>query len=117
MLCGHLTGSPRIVNTVSVGEAVAALLTSSLQHFSAVGSSHSLPEAVLLLSLALLGLVGSDHGEYLAFLDFRANTCSSAGKTPAANCDKMYYNKKDAFCQAPFLKFYPQFPAVNVNKL
>ena len=42
-------------------ESGSALLASSLQNFSAVGSAHSFSEAVFHLSLAFLGLVSSLH--------------------------------------------------------
>ena len=45
----------------SIGQLCSALSTSSLQDLSAVGSSHSLSEAVFDLSLALLRLVCSLH--------------------------------------------------------
>ena len=45
----------------SIGQLSSALSTSSLQDLSAVGSSHSLSEAVFDLSLALLRLVCSLH--------------------------------------------------------
>ena len=44
-----------------VGQSLSALCTSSLQNISAVCSSHSLSEAVLLFSLTLFGLIGSEH--------------------------------------------------------
>ena len=44
-----------------VGQSCSALSTSSLQDLSAVGSSHSLSEAVFDLSLALFRLVCSLH--------------------------------------------------------
>lgn len=45
----------------SVSESGSAFSAASLQDFSSVGSFHSLSEAVLLASLALLGLIGSEH--------------------------------------------------------
>ena len=45
----------------SIGQSCSALCTSSLQDLSAVGSSHSLSEAVFDLSLALFRLVCSLH--------------------------------------------------------
>ena len=44
-----------------VGQSLSALCTSSLQNVSAVGSSHSLSETMLFLSLTLFGLVSSEH--------------------------------------------------------
>ena len=44
-----------------VGQSLSALCTASLQNGSAVGSLHSLSEAMLLFSLTLLRLVSSEH--------------------------------------------------------
>ena len=44
-----------------IRESYSALCTSSLEDFSAVRGSHSLSEAVLLLSLTLFRLIGSKH--------------------------------------------------------
>ena len=44
-----------------IGQSFSAFCTSSLQYVSSVGSSHSLSEAVLFLSLTLFGLVSSEH--------------------------------------------------------
>ena len=44
-----------------VRKSDSAFCTSSLEDFSAVRGSHSLSEAVFLLSLALFGLVSSEH--------------------------------------------------------
>ena len=48
-----------------ISQSLSAFCASSLQNVSAVGSSHSLSEAVLLLSLTLFGLVSSEHGWHL----------------------------------------------------
>ena len=45
-----------------VSQSLSAFCTSSLENVSAVSSSHSLSETVLLLSLTLFGLVSSEHG-------------------------------------------------------
>ena len=44
-----------------VGQSFSALCASSLEYVSAVSSSHSLSEAMLLFSLTLLRLVSSEH--------------------------------------------------------
>ena len=44
-----------------VGQSLSALCTASLQNGSAVGSLHSLSEAMLLFSLTLLRLISSKH--------------------------------------------------------
>ena len=50
-----------------IGQSLSALCASSLKNVSAVCSSHSLSEAVLLFSLTLFGLVSSEH--YMHLLD------------------------------------------------
>ena len=47
--------------TQSVGQTSSSLGASSLENFSAVRGSHSFSEAMLLVSLSLLGLIGSFH--------------------------------------------------------
>ena len=51
----------------SIGQSFSAFCASSLEYFSAVGSRHSLSEAVLSLALALLGLVCSEHLIFASF--------------------------------------------------
>ena len=53
----------------SVCESCSALKASSLQNLSAVGGFHTLSEAVLFLSLELLGLICSNHAFAPAFLN------------------------------------------------
>ena len=45
----------------SIGQSFSAFCTSSFQNISAVGSSHSLSETMLFLSLTFFGLVSSEH--------------------------------------------------------
>lgn len=53
----------------SVSKSCSALCAASLEDFSAVGSSHSFSEAMLLFSLALFGLICSKHiGTSLQFM-------------------------------------------------
>ena len=44
-----------------MGQASAALSAAAGQHLTAVSGGHSLAEAVLLGTLALLGLIGTEH--------------------------------------------------------
>lgn len=44
-----------------VGQSLSTLCSTSLQHLSACGRSHSLAEAVYFTSLSLFGLIGSLH--------------------------------------------------------
>ena len=48
-----------------IGQSFSAFCTSSLEYVSSVGSSHSLSETVLFLSLTLLRLVSSKHFVHL----------------------------------------------------
>ena len=48
-----------------MGQASAALGPAAGEHLLAVGSPHSLAEAMLLGALALLGLIGTKHGGHL----------------------------------------------------
>ena len=52
-----------------MSESLSALGTSSLENVSAVSGLHSLAEAMLLFSLTLLGLVGSEHFCFLLVRD------------------------------------------------
>jgi hypothetical protein len=52
-----------------MGQTSATLCTAASEHFAAIGSTHSLTETVLLGTLALLGLIGTEHAIHL-FLVF-----------------------------------------------
>ena len=56
-----------------IGQSFSAFSASSLQDVSAVSSSHSLSEAVLLFSLTLFGLIGSEHFLHLLVVVFVSN--------------------------------------------
>ena len=45
----------------SIGESLSSLSASSLENVSAISSLHSLAKTVLNFSLALLGLISSEH--------------------------------------------------------
>lgn len=60
------TGSLR-----SIGESCSSFCSASLQNLSAVRGLHSLTEAVLFLSLTLLGLICSQHAD----TSFKKNSC------------------------------------------
>ena len=49
----------------SVGQTSAALRTTAGQNLAAIAGGHTLTEAVLLGTLALLGLIGTKHGGHL----------------------------------------------------
>ena len=48
-----------------MGQADAALGAAAGQHLAAIAGGHTLAEAVLLGTLALLGLIGTKHGGHL----------------------------------------------------
>ena len=50
---------------LSVSQTSAALGAATSQHLAAIAGSHALTEAVLLGTLALLGLIGTKHGGHL----------------------------------------------------
>ncbi|SBW11866.1 hypothetical protein KL86CLO1_13417 [uncultured Eubacteriales bacterium] len=50
-----------MLSAILVGEAGAALRTAAGQDLTAIGSSHSLAEPVLLGTLTLFGLIGTNH--------------------------------------------------------
>ena len=50
-----------------MGESLSSLCTSSLENVSAVGGLHSLAETVLNFSLALFGLISSEHLNITSF--------------------------------------------------
>ena len=66
---------------ILVGQSLSALGTSSLENFATIRGLHSLSEAMLLLSLTLLRLVGSEHFGYL--LQDLLSGRNSAGLTGA----------------------------------
>ena len=51
-----------------VGQAGAALRTAAGQDLAAVGGTHTLAESVLLGTLTLLGLIGTNHRVHLLFV-------------------------------------------------
>ena len=71
-----------ILRSQLVRKTLSAFSASSLEYVSAVSSSHSLSEAVLLLSLSLLGLVCSEH--FLHLLDIRYYSAPQSGSNPEA---------------------------------
>ena len=48
-----------------MGQPLAALRSAKGQNLTAIRSLHSLAETVHLAALALLGLIGSEHGNFL----------------------------------------------------
>ena len=76
-----------------IGQSFSALSASSLEDISAVGSCHSLSEAVLFFSLTLFGLIGSEHDLHLLNFVF------------IPDCE-MVRNDPEAFAFQPKIRFY-----------
>lgn len=76
-----------------IGQLFSALRASSLEDVSAVGSSHSLSEAVLFFSLTLFGLIGSEHDLHLLKFVFIPD-------------NEMVRNDPEAFAFQPKIRFY-----------
>ena len=72
-----------------VSQSLSALCTASLQNGSAVGSLHSLSEAMLLFSLTLLGLISSEHLLHLLTMIIGSVCHSSRTRTETAH--RLFY--------------------------
>ena len=55
-----------------IGQSFSAFSTSSLKYVSSIGSSHSLSETVLFLSLTLFRLISSKHFVHLLSFVFKS---------------------------------------------
>ena len=88
----------------SIGESCSALCASSLQDVSAVGSLHSLAEAVLLFALTLLRLISSKHYMHLLKRDrkFYFTRCLT---------DRNIIAQMYGFCQA-FYAYFADFERI-----
>ena len=108
------------INSKSVGQSLSALGTSSLENVATVRGLHSLSEAMLLLSLALLRLVSSEHfGIPPSRFAVEAVFCrsdrhrKSVEKSQSARHLPLYYTRKALICQGFFEIFFdlpPTFP-------
>ena len=87
--------------TRSIGETSSSLGASSLQNFSAVSSSHSFSETVFLVSLSLLGLIGSLHDLHL--LVYFLTSLSYIKERPYES--RIYYKTNLFICQDFFYFF------------
>ena len=76
-----------------IGQSFSALCASSLEDVSAIGSCHSLSEAVLFFSLTLFGLIGSEHDLHLLSFVFIPDS-------------EMVRNDPEAFAFQPKIRFY-----------
>ena len=78
-------GCPKLV-----GQSLSALGTSSLENFATIRGLHSLSEAMLLLSLTLLRLVGSEHFGYLLqdLLSGRNSAGLTGAEIPCENTER-----------------------------
>ena len=84
-----------------VGQSLSALCTSSLQNVSAVGSSHSLSETMLFLSLTLFGLVSSEHNGTSLMLESEAYRPKDT--IHAFYSDSIYYKRNASVLSSVFL--------------
>ncbi len=89
------------VTVRSVGQSLSALCTSSLQNVSAVGSSHSLSETMLFLSLTLFGLVSSEHNGTSLMLESEAYRPKDT--MHAFYSDSIYYIRREYILSSVFL--------------
>ncbi len=93
-----------------VGQSLSAFCTSSLENVSAVCSSHSLSETVLLLSLTLFGLVSSEHSG--TSLIFGFGSVSDSDPMDAFYSDIAYYTRNGKRLSRVFFilgKFFSNF--------
>ena len=82
----------------SVAELGSALCSAASQNLAAVGSRHSLAEAVLFLALTLLGLISAKHDTFLlSFL------CSTSPRAARAEMQLTICFSHPAFGQAMIL--------------
>lgn len=121
---GYVRSVPRDFRVWSrsklVGQSLSALCTSSLENVATVRGLHSLSEAMLLLSLALLRLVSSEHfGIPPSRFAVEAVFCrsdrhrNSANESQSARHLPLYYTRKALICQGffeTFFNFAPTFP-------
>ncbi len=95
---GHVSS---YVTVRLVGQSLSALCTSSLQNVSAVGSSHSLSETMLFLSLTLFGLVSSEHNGTSLMLESEAYRPKDT--MHAFYSDSIYYIRSASVLSSVFL--------------
>ena len=76
-----------------VGQSFSALGASSLQDVSAVSGSHSLSEAMLLLSLTLFRLISSEHPFAPPSDNDRKRFTLSSLEYAFSHNDTLYYNR------------------------
>ena len=99
--------------TELVGQSLSAFCTSSLENVSAVGSSHSLSETVLLLSLTLFGLISSEHSGTSLILEI--GSVSDSDPMDAFYSDNIYYIHKWMVLSRVFLILGLFFEVYNVE--
>ena len=87
----------------SIGQSLSAFSASSLENVSAVCSSHSLSEAMLLLSLTFLGLVSSEH--YLHLLQTLSEACCFTATFTLLHNDDLYYTRTSGGLSSVFQNF------------
>ena len=70
----------------SIGESLSSLSASSLENVSAISSLHSLAKTVLNFSLALLGLISSEHLRLPPLVSVRWKQAKRTPKQPFWRC-------------------------------
>ena len=91
-----------------IGELRSSLGASSLENLSAVSSGHSFSEAMLHLSLSLLGLICSFHERHLLY-SFRWLRVQFLHIPRVFIQRLLYYTRKIPICQEVFSFFCPLF--------
>ena len=92
-LCPHVASLARsgVCSLRLVSQTSAALGAAASQHLAAIAGSHALTEAVLLGTLALLGLIGTKHGGHL-LIRFQAGL--SGPTTASKGCGLLHFSRK-----------------------
>ena len=111
----HVIGRFAMSGKRSVSESLSAFRTSSLENVSAVSSSHSLSETVLLLSLTLFGLVSSEHGG--TSLIFGIGSVSDSDPMDAFYSDIVYYTRKQGGLSSVFSILGKNFRKFRKNQM
>ena len=91
-----------LCNVKSIGQSFSALCASSLEYVSAISSFHSFSEAVLLFSLTLFRLIGSEHRMHL--LCTKSEAFAFQQLNTLLHNDSVHYTRFISICQAFFKK-------------
>lgn len=97
-------------------QSCTTLCTSSLKNFSAVGVCHSLAKTVLHLSVALFGLISSEHFLLPPLFLYKPRRASGRRDPSARQNGNLYYNHtlyEKSIANMLFLPFCPPFSVKN----